>query len=157
IQGLIPGPELFTRYGTLTYGFILSLFLANLVFLVLGLYLAPYFARVTSTPNALLIPGIVILSVIGSYAINNNMFDVWLMLGFGIAGYFLEKGGFSTGALVLGLILGPIAELGFGQSLILSQGSPLIFFDRPLCIALWIITLLLMIPAFTSGRRKKQA
>ncbi len=157
IQGLIPGPELFTRYGTLTYGFILSLFLANLVFLVLGLYLAPYFARVTSTPNALLIPGIVILSAIGSNAINNNMFDVWLMLGFGIAGYFLEKGGFSTGALVLGLILGPIAELGFGQSLILSQGSPLIFFDRPLCIALWIITLLLMIPAFTSGRRKKQA
>ncbi|MDI9370740.1 MAG: tripartite tricarboxylate transporter permease, partial [Synergistota bacterium] len=147
IQGLIPGPELFTRYGTLTYGFILSLFIANLVFLVLGLYLAPYFARVTTTPNALLIPGIVMLSVIGSYAINNNLFDVWLMLGFGIAGYFLDKGGFSTGALVLGLILGPIAELGFGQSLILSQGSPLIFFQRPLCLALWAITLVLMIPA----------
>ena len=58
---------------------------------------------------------------------------------------------------MLGLILGPIAELGFGQSLILSQGSPLIFFNRPLCIGLWIITLLLMIPAFTSGRRRKQA
>ncbi|NLM70333.1 MAG: C4-dicarboxylate ABC transporter permease [Synergistaceae bacterium] len=157
IQGLIPGPELFTRYGTLTYGFILSLFIANLVFLVLGLYLAPYFARVTTTPNALLIPGIVMLSVIGSYAINNNLFDVWLMLGFGIAGYFLDKGGFSTGALVLGLILGPIAELGFGQSLILSQGSPLIFFQRPLCLALWAITLVLMIPAFTGKRRRKTA
>ncbi len=157
IQGLVPGPELFTRYGTLTYGFILSLFLANLVFLVLGLYLAPYFARVTTTPNALLIPGIVILSVIGSYAINNNMFDVWLMIGFGIAGYFLDKGGFSTGALVLGLILGPIAELGFGQSLILSQGSPMIFFNRPLCIALWIITLVLMIPAFTGGKKEKKS
>ncbi len=154
IQGLIPGPELFSRYGTLTYGFILSLFIANLVFLVLGLYLAPYFARVTSTPNALLIPGIAILSVIGSYAINNNMFDVWLMIAFGIAGYFLEKGGFSTGALVLGLILGPIAELGFGQSLIMSQGSPMIFFERPLCILLWGITLLLMIPAFSSHLKK---
>ena len=154
IQGLIPGPELFSRYGTLTYGFILSLFIANIVFLVLGLYLAPYFARVTSTPNALLIPGIAILSVIGSYAINNNMFDVWLMIAFGIAGYFLEKGGFSTGALVLGLILGPIAELGFGQSLIMSQGSPMIFFDRPLCILLWVITLLLMIPAFSSSLKK---
>ncbi len=154
IQGLIPGPELFSRYGTLTYGFILSLFIANLVFLVLGLYLAPYFARVTSTPNALLIPGIAILSVIGSYAINNNMFDVWLMIAFGIAGYFLEKGGFSTGALVLGLILGPIAELGFGQSLIMSQGSPMIFFERPLCILLWVITLLLMIPAFSSHLKK---
>ncbi|HRV98556.1 MAG TPA: tripartite tricarboxylate transporter permease, partial [Aminobacteriaceae bacterium] len=154
IQGLIPGPELFSRYGTLTYGFILSLFIANIVFLVLGLYLAPYFARVTSTPNALLIPGIAILSVIGSYAINNNMFDVWLMIAFGITGYFLEKGGFSTGALVLGLILGPIAELGFGQSLIMSQGSPMIFFDRPLCILLWVITLLLMIPAFSSSLKK---
>ena len=154
IQGLIPGPELFSKYGVLTYGFILSLFLANVIFLVLGIYLAPYFARVTSTPNSLLIPGIAILSVIGSYAMNNNLFDVWLMIGFGISGYFLEKGGFSTGALVLGLILGPIAELGFGQSLIMSSGSPLIFFERPLCIILWIITLLLMIPAF-SGTLKK--
>lgn len=154
IQGLIPGPELFSKYGVLTYGFILSLFLANVIFLVLGIYMAPYFARVTSTPNALLIPGIAILSVIGSYAMNNNLFDVWLMIGFGISGYFLEKGGFSTGALVLGLILGPIAELGFGQSLIMSSGSPLIFFERPLCIILWVITLLLMIPAF-SGTLKK--
>ena len=65
IQGLIPGPELFTKHGAMTYGFILSLFLANVVFLVLGLYLAPYFAKVTMTPNALLIPGIAVLSVMG--------------------------------------------------------------------------------------------
>lgn len=154
IQGLIPGPELFSKYGAMTYGFILSLFLANVIFLVLGLYLAPYFAKVTTTPNALLIPGIAILSVIGTYAINNNMFDVWLMFGFGVAGYFLEKGGFSTGALVLGLILGPIAELGFGQSLIMAAGSPMAFFERPLCLLLWAITILLMIPAF-SGHFKK--
>ena len=154
IQGLIPGPELFSKYGAMTYGFILSLFLANVIFLVLGLYLAPYFAKVTTTPNALLIPGIAILSVIGTYAINNNMFDVWLMFGFGVAGYFLEKGGFSTGALVLGLILGPIAELGFGQSLIMAAGSPMVFFERPLCLLLWAITILLMIPAF-SGHFKK--
>jgi len=154
IQGLIPGPELFSKYGAMTYGFIISLFIANIIFLVLGLYLAPYFAKVTSTPNALLIPGIAILSVIGSYAINNNMFDVWLMIGFGICGYFLEKGGFSTGALVLGLILGPIVELGFGQALIMSAGSPMIFFERPLCILLWVITLLLMIPAFAGNFKK---
>lgn len=154
IQGLIPGPELFTRYGSLTYGFILSLFLANLVFLVLGIYMAPYFARLTFTPTALLIPAIAVLSVIGTYAINNNIFDVWLMIAFGVLGYFLDKGGFSTGALVLGLILGPIAELGFGQSLIMSSGSPLIFFERPYCILLWVITILLMVPAF-SGTLKK--
>ena len=82
------------------------------------------------------------------------MFDVWLMIGFGAVGYFLEKGGFSTGALVLGLILGPIAELGFGQSLIMAAGSPMIFFERPLCMLLWAITILLMVPAF-SGHLKK--
>jgi putative tricarboxylic transport membrane protein len=72
IQGLIPGPELFTRFGTVTYAFILSLFLANICFLILGLYFAPFFARVATVPNSILIPSISILSVVGSYAINNR-------------------------------------------------------------------------------------
>lgn len=153
IQGLIPGPELFTRYGHVTYAFILSLFVANICFLLLGLYGARYFARVATVPNSLLIPTIAILSVIGSYAINNSMFDVWLMLGCGFLGYFMDRAGFSLGAVVLGLILGPIAELGFGQSLIISDGSPIIFFTRPICIILWGIILLLLLPAIKRKNR----
>ncbi len=156
IQGLIPGPELFTKHGAITYGFILSLFFANIFFLILGLYFAPLFAKVSTVSNAILIPAIAMLSVIGSYAINNSIFDVGLMLFFGIAGYFLHKAGFSLGAIVLGLILGPIAELGFGQSLIISNGSPLIFFTRPISIILWIIIILLILPAFSGGILKKQ-
>lgn len=154
IQGLIPGPELFTRFGTVTYAFILSLFLANVCFLILGLYFAPFFARVATVPNSILIPSISILSVVGSYAINNSIFDVWLMLGFGIGGYFLHRAGFSLGAVVLGLILGPIAELGFGQSLIISHGSPMIFFERPICLVLWGLILLLLLPAFKKKKKK---
>lgn len=148
IHNLIPGPELFTRYGTVTYAFILSLFVANIAFLVLGLYFAPFFARVATASNALLIPGIAILSVVGSYAIQNSLFDVWLMLAFGLGGYFLHRAGFSLGAVVLGLILGPIAELGFGQSLAISGGSAAIFFQRPICLILWGLVVLLLLPAF---------
>ncbi len=149
IQGLVPGPELFSRFGAVTYGFILSLFLANICFLIMGLYGAPLFARVAMVPNSLLIPVITVLSVVGSYAINNSLFDVWLMLAFGIGGYFLHRAGFSLGAIVLGLILGPIAELGFGQSLIISQGSPVIFFNRPICLVLWVMVAILLFPVLT--------
>lgn len=157
IKGLIPGPELFTKYGTITYAFILSLFLANVVFLVLGIYLAPFFAKVATVSNAVLIPGIAILSIVGSYAINNSMFDVWLMLFFGIGGYFLHRSGFSLGAIVLGLILGPIAEQGFGQSLIISDGSPLIFFTRPLCLILWSVIAALLLPVILKKSEPESA
>ena len=156
IKGLIPGPELFTKHGVITYAFILSLFLANIAFLFFGLFFSKWFAKIATVSNTLLIPGIAILSVIGSYAINNSLFDVWLMLFFGITGYFLHRAGFSLGAIVLGLILGPIAEKGFGQSLIISQGSPLIFFTRPICIILWIIIIALVFPAVTGLKRKRK-
>ena len=148
INNLIPGPELFTKYGVITYGFILSLFLANIVFLFMGIYLAPFFARISTAPNSLLVPAIAVLSVVGSFAMRNMMFDVWTMLAFGVGGYFLHRMGFDLGAIVLGLILGKITEEGFGGALAISGGSPMIFFTRPLCIVLWVLIILLLIPAF---------
>lgn len=154
IKGLIPGPELFTKHGQITYAFILSLLIANIVFLFLGIYFAPLFARIATVSNAILIPAISILSVVGSYAIRNSLFDVGLMLGFGIFGYFIHKAGFSLGAIVLGIILGPIAELGFGQSIIMSNGSPSIFFSSTICIILWIIIVLLILPTLLKKFKK---
>ncbi len=146
VHGLIPGPELFTKYGTMTYAFIFSLFLANIVFLVLGLYMAPYFARISLTPIALLIPSVCLFSVLGSYAINNSVVDVYLCLAFGVSAVLLQKAGFSLGALILGLILGPIAETGFAQALIISKGNPFIFFESVHAMVLWGLILLLMVP-----------
>ncbi|TKB09269.1 tripartite tricarboxylate transporter permease [Desulforhopalus sp. IMCC35007] len=146
VHGLIPGPELFTKYGVMTYAFIMSLFLANIVFLVMGLLMAPYFAKISLTPPALLIPVVCLFSILGSYAMNNSILDVFIALICGIAAVFLHKTGFSLGALILGLILGPIAETGFAQALIMGHGSYAIFFNRPQAIALWVIIILLLVP-----------
>lgn len=157
IQGLIPGPELFKNYGDITYAFILSLFIANIFMLILGLFGAPYFSRIITLSNAILIPSIIILSVIGSYAIRNNLFDVWLMFLFGIIGYFLDKLGFSLGAIVLGLILGPIAESGLGRAMILFNYNPLMFFTRPISLIIIFLIIAFIIPPLLRTRRRKIA
>ena len=145
IQGLIPGPELFTRFASVTYPFILSLFVANVVFLLLGLFFAPQFAKVSLIPTSLLIPVVCMFSVIGTYAIQNSLFDVGVMIIFAVMGYFFSKYGFSLGAMVLGLILGPIAERGFAQGILMGGGSYAIFFTRPTCIVLIVLTIVLII------------
>lgn len=148
IQGLIPGPELFTRYANVTYPFILSLFVANVVFLLLGLYFAPQLAKVSLIPTSLLIPVVCMFSVIGTYAIQNSLFDVGVMIIFAVLGYFLSTYGFSLGALVLGLILGPIAEKGFAQGILMGKGSYAIFFTRPTSIVLIILTVILIVSSY---------
>lgn len=145
IQGLIPGPELFTTHATITYGFILSLFIANVVFLVVGLFFAPYFAKVSNIPTAILIAAISVFAIIGSYSINNSMFDVWLMLLFAIGGFFLNKLNFSLSAIILGMILGPIAENGFTQAMTISEGDSSIFFKSIVAKILWVIIIILLV------------
>lgn len=146
VHGLIPGPELFTKYGVMTYAFILSLFIANVIFLCMGLLMAPYFARISLIPTQLLIPVVCVFSILGSYAMNNSVLDVFVCLLCGITAVILSKLRFDMGALTLGLILGPIAETGFAQALIMGHGSYSLFFTRPQSIALWVIIVALLIP-----------
>lgn len=156
IQGLIPGPELFTKHGVITYGFILSLFIANIVFLIVGLYFAPYFARITKIPTSILIASISVLAIIGSYAINNSLFDVWVMLIFALGGYFLSKMKFSLSAIILGMILGPIAENGFTQAMTISSGSYAIFFNSVTAQILWVIIIVLFLQPVVSHFKNKR-
>ncbi len=145
VHGLIPGPELFTKYGVMTYAFIMSMFLANIVFLIVGLYMAPYFAKISLTPTGLLIPVVCLFSILGSYAMNNSVLDIFVALLCGITAVILHKAGFSLGALILGLILGPIAETGFSQALIMSHGEYGIFFESPQAMGLWVVIAILLI------------
>ncbi len=145
IHGLVPGPELFTTYGVMTYAFILSLFIANVVFLLLGLFMAPYFARISLTPTSMLIPVVSLFSILGAYAMNNSITDIFIALLFGFGAIILQRTGFSLGALILGLILGPIAETGFAQALIIGHGSYSIFFTRPQSLVLWVIIIILLL------------
>ena len=101
------------------------------------------FMHVVKIPNNVLIAVVMVMSVVGSYAINNSMFDVGLMLVFGVIGYLLRKGGFNVVPIVLGLVLGPIAEKGFRRAIVLSKGNFFGFFmSRPISVVLAIVTLI---------------
>ena len=144
IQGLIPGPQLFTTYADVTYTFILSLVLANLAFLVIGILCGPYFAKVVNTPTNILVAGILVLSVMGSYSMQRSMMDVYIMFVFGIIGFVIKEYGFNSPPIVLGIILGPIADKGLNQSIVLAlkKNVWVSIFSRPICIVLGILTLI---------------
>lgn len=148
MQGIQPGPELFSKNGDITYAFMFSFFVCNILMAVFGILAGKYIFRlVTKIPARCLIPGIMLLTVLGSYAIRNNSMDVILMFFSGMLGYYLKELEFDPGPIVLGLILGPIAERGFVQGLLMGGAvSPdypwLIFFSRPLCLVLMSLCIL---------------
>ncbi len=150
IHGMIPGPDLFTEYANRTYPFIISLFVANGVFLLVGLIFAPYLARIALVPPAIMVPVVASFAVLGSYALNNAVFDVYMMIAFAVGGLLLKKLGYSLEALILGLILGPIAEGGFAQGMIIGHGSPMIFFESSIAKVMWGIILALLVPPLYS-------
>lgn len=139
LHGMRPGPELYTKFGGITYTFILSFFLAVVVMFILTVLGSRLFAKMISVPLKYLLPLIAFLSIIGSYAIRNSLLDVGMMLFLGTIAYFLQKLGLQSGPLVLGLIMGPFAEQGLVQSLLMGQaaGSVLkVMFGRPISLAL---------------------
>ena len=164
LQGINPGPELFTKNAEITYAFMTSFFVVNIFMVIIGIMAGKYiFKFVTSIPTRVLIPSILLLTIVGSFAIRNNIMDTILMLGSGLLGYILNELDFDSGALVLGLILGPIAEKGFVQGIILgnqiSTETPwIIFFTRPICLVLIAMSLVSACwPLFQAYRRKKKA
>jgi putative tricarboxylic transport membrane protein len=139
-----PGADMFTIHVEITYTFILSLILANILILPMGIYSGKYISRlITNIPVAFLAPFIVFLSIIGSFAIHNNMFDVYVMLCFGFIGYIGRRVGFGPGPIVLGLILGSICEQGLVQAMLMGRaaGSVMaVFFGRPISLILIFLT-----------------
>jgi len=146
LQGMRPGPQLFAGRGAeITYTFIFSLFLANLIMFVLGFYGSRFYARALNLPKYLLVPVVLGLSVVGSFASRNSVFDVDLMLALGILAYFGKKTGIPPAPVALGAILGPIIEQGLVESMMLSQATgslAQLFFTRPISIILIVLTVL---------------
>lgn len=145
MQGIQPGPNLFSENANLIYTFITAFILANIVMLVLAIFGSKYIGQIINIPIYYMAPAIVFLTIIGSYAIRNNFFDVITLIVFGLIGYILLERGFHPAPIVLGLILGPIAEEGLTQSILISEGmTGLIglFFTRPITIILIILCLL---------------
>ena len=139
IQGLPIGPELFTKYKLVVYPFLIGLGLAHFIMLAMSLWGVKLFAKTLKAPIRFIAPAICVFSVIGSYTINNNLTEVWIMMFFGVLGYLMKKFGFSTVSLILGIILGPMAETSLQQALLISRGS-WSFLGNPICVIMLVLS-----------------
>lgn len=141
IQGLQPGPLLFTEHKDLVYTVFLGLFISNVLMLLYGMLGIRLFTKIQKVPKSVLLPVIGILCVIGSYAINNSVFDVAVMLIFGILGYFMEKVEIPASPAVLGIILGPLAESHFRRAMLMSKGNLFVFVSSPIAVFFFIMVI----------------
>jgi len=130
--GLQPGPMLFKENPEFVWGLIGSIWVANAIGVVMVLSFVPFFASILRAPFSILMPSIVFVCAIGAYAVNNRMIDIWYMILFGFVGMAFKKLDYPIAPMVLALVLGDMAETAMRQSLVMSQGSPLIFFNRPI-------------------------
>jgi putative tricarboxylic transport membrane protein len=157
IHGLQPGPLLIRDNPELFWGLVASLYLGNGLLLILNLPLISIWVKVLQIPYKILFPLILLFCLIGSFTINNVNFDVYVMLIFGVMGWVMRKFGYEGAPLILAFILGPMLENALRQSLLISQGSFLIFVNRPISgIALGVTALLLLtnfIPVFKRQRK----
>ncbi len=156
IQGLRPGPALFSEQGPVVYSIILGLLIANIFMLLVGLAGVRLFAKVLKLQTNVLVPVIITFAVIGSYAINNSVFDVGLMFVLGLIGYLMRINGFPIAPVVLALILGPIGENAFIQSLSMFNNNLILFFTRPLSVVLIILTVFSLVMSIRRELRSQE-
>lgn len=158
ILGLQPGPLLIGSRPDVFWGLIASMYMGNTMLLVLNLPLIGLWVRVLQIPYSILCALIVLLCEIGAYSVNNSVSDVFLMNIFGLVGFLMRRYEFEGATLILALVLGPMLENSLRRSLLLSDGSPWVFFSRPLSAVFMVIALVSLIsPLFTGGRIGKAA
>src|SRR5450759_766319 len=142
MYGLQPGPMLFQTNPQFVWAVIASMYIGNVMLLILNLPLVGWWARIALIPFPILGPLIVLFSMIGAYSMRFQAFDVWVMLLFGVIGYFMRKLGFPVAPMVLASVLAQMLETSMGQALLISQGSPLIFSTRPISAVFMVLAFL---------------
>jgi putative tricarboxylic transport membrane protein len=142
MYGLQPGPMLFQTNPQFVWAVIASMYIGNVMLLVLNLPLVGMWAKICRIPFYILGPIIVFCAMIGTYSIRFQGFDVWVMLLFGVIGYFMRKLGYPVAPMVLASVLAQMLETSMGQALLISQGSPLIFFTRPISAVFMVLAFL---------------
>ena len=147
INGITPGPFLFTERPDLVWTVIASFFIGNVILLILNLPLVGLWAKLLDLPFQYLCVGVLLFCVVGAYSLQQSMFDVWVMIAFGVIGYVVRKLELPMAPMVLGLILGPAIEKSLRTSLEMSAGDYTIFFTRPLCLGLLIATAAVLLGA----------
>ena len=155
VYGIAPGPRVMTSHPSLFWGLIASMWIGNLMLLVLNLPLIGIWVRMLTVPYRLLYPAIVLLCCVGVYTLANSSFDVFVMALFGVLGYLLRKLDFSPAPLLLGFVLGPMMEENLRRSMLLSRGDPMIFFSRPLSLIMLLAAAGLLVAAMAPAVRAK--
>ncbi|MDQ2778588.1 MAG: tripartite tricarboxylate transporter permease [Pseudomonadota bacterium] len=140
IQGIQPGPQVITGHPELFWGLIVSFWIGNVFLVILNIPLIGMWVRLLAIPYPLLYPAIVLFTCIGVYSTNNNVFDIYVLLAFGLLGYLMLLLRFEVVPLLLGLILGPMFEEHFRRTLLLSRGNFLVFFERPIAATALAVT-----------------
>lgn len=145
IQGLRPGPLLFQQQMPFVSSIFISLLLSVVFMCIIGLVGAKYFAKLIGFPKKYLIPAILVFCLVGSYAISNSIFDIWVLIISGIVGFIMRKLAFPIAPIVLGMILGPLFESNFRRSLMLSGGNWATFVQRPISLGFLIVVVLVLV------------
>ena len=158
IHGIQPGPMIITKHADLFWGTVMSMYLGNAMLLVLNLPLIGLWVQVLKVPYPILFPFILLFCLIGVYSLNYSLVEVALMIGFGIFGYLARKFQFEMAPLVLAIVIGPMMENNLRLSLVISQGSPMIFISHPISAVFIFITLALLISPFIPwiGKRRQK-
>jgi TctA family transporter len=156
IQGVQPGPQVMTAQPQLFWGVIASMWLGNVMLVVLNLPLIGLWVSLLRVPYRLMFPAIVLFCCIGTYSVGNSLFDVWVMLLFSALGVFFIKVGAEPAPFILGFILGPLMEENFRRAMMLSRGDPTVFLTRPISAALLALSLLLLVLLVSPTIRRRR-
>jgi putative tricarboxylic transport membrane protein len=155
LHGIIPGPMLMTAHPDLFWGFVASMYIGNVMLLVLNLPLIGLWVRVLRVPYPILFPLILLFSLIGAYAINNSTVDVGTMLFWGVLGYLMRKFEYEPAPFIMAFVLSPMLERSLRRSLVFSDGQFIIFFTHPISLGCLILASLILVMAVFSSARKK--
>lgn len=156
VLGVQPGPLMLTDRPDMFWGVVASMYIGSVVLLVLNLPLIPVFAKVLNTPRALLLPLVVVFCVVGVYGLSFSVFDLWLLVGFGVLGYLMRRNGFPAAPLILGLILGGLMERSMRQALQISAGDWSVFVTEPIPAVLLGLALVSLLPTLVGLVRARR-
>jgi TctA family transporter len=156
IQGIAPGPQVMTAKPDLFWGLIASMWLGNLLLVVLNLPLVGMWVQLLKIPYRWLFPSIIMFCAVGNYSINNSAMDLYLVAIMGILGYILMKLECPPAPLILGFVLGPLMEENLRRALLISRGDPTVFFTRPISLTFMLLSAFVLIIMIVPQMRKKK-
>jgi len=155
IQGLTPGPTIFREAPEVVYGLYAGLMISCITLFILTNILKPIFIKIVRAETTIIYPVVIIFCMVGVYAMNQTIADLWIMFFFAVLGYIMVKFDYSPATMMIGFILSPLFETNMRQAMIISDSNPAIFFSTPICIVFWIVTIVSIIAILRSSKKPR--